>query len=219
SELKRELKKNIREDVSPLVRFKSTLDSQVESGLAEIHMIAQQEVHNIEATLALLDQKSLAAAALALSKAHAIYTVGVGISSHAAGIAALAFQHIGLKASALQHTGLNISEQLIALRKGELLLAFSLPPYSTQTIDAAILAKKRHASVIGITNRTIAPISEHCDIVLVAKTESGVPSNSLTAPLVLIYGLTSIIAAQSRPRSLDALETTIKLRKQNLDSR
>jgi len=213
SDLKRGLKKNIREDISPLERFRITLDRHEESGLSEIDTLAQQEVRNISATMSMIDKKTFSKAVNLVSRAHAIYTVGVGISSHVASIAALVLQHIGLKAAALHHSGLNISEQLITLRKNELLLAFSFPPYSTQTIEAAALAKKQQASVIGITNQSIAPITPHCDIVLVAKTESSIPSNSLSAVLVLLYALTSTVASKARARSTNALQKTLILRK------
>jgi DNA-binding MurR/RpiR family transcriptional regulator len=108
---------------------------------------------------------------------------------------------------------LRLTEHLVALGKGDVLVAFSFPPYSEQTIEAAAMAKAQGVAVVGFTNRQLAPIVEHCNVLLIAKTESRLPTNSLSAPLLLVYGLTSAIAAQTRPRSLKTLEKTIKLRK------
>ena len=105
-----------------------------------------------------------------------------------------------------------MAEQLLAIRRDEVLLAFAFPPYSAQTIEAAAAAKERGASVIGITNETLSPLAAHCKVVLVAKTNSRVPSNSITAPMVLVHGLAAAVAA-SRPRSsLKAIERAMALR-------
>jgi DNA-binding MurR/RpiR family transcriptional regulator len=211
--MKTELREDIRNMTSPLVQFRSSLDRGLEPGLAEFRHIAEQEVRNIDNTLTLLNKKAFAEAVHLLVGAHHIYTIGIGISAHLAGMVSFILRRIGLKADAIPHTGLRLTEHLVALGKGDVLVAFSFPPYSEQTIEAAAMAKAQGVAVVGFTNRQLAPIVEHCNVLLIAKTESRLPTNSLSAPLLLVYGLTSAIAAQTRPRSLRTLEKTIKLRK------
>jgi DNA-binding MurR/RpiR family transcriptional regulator len=211
--MKTELREDIRSVSSPLVQFRSSLDRGLEPGLTEFRHIAEQEVRNIDNTIALLNKKSFAEAVRLLADAKHIYTIGIGVSSHLAGMVSFILRRIGLKADVIPHNGLRPIENLIALGKGDVLIAFSFPPYSEQTIEAAALAKAQGVTVVGFTNRLLAPIAEHCDVLLMAKTDSRLPTNSLSAPLLVIYGLTSAIAAQTRPRSLKTLERTIKLRK------
>ncbi|HSQ76226.1 MAG TPA: MurR/RpiR family transcriptional regulator [Bacteroidota bacterium] len=210
--MKTELREDIRAMTSPLVQFRSTLDHGLEPGLAEFRHIAEQEVRNIDSTITLLNEKAFAKAVRLLVGAQHIYTIGIGISAHLAGMVSFILHRIGLKSDVVPHTGLRLSEHLVTLGKGDVLVAFSFPPYSEQTIEAAEMAKAQGVTVIGFTNRQLAPIAEHCNVLLIAKTESRLPTNSLSAPLLLIYGLTSAIAAQTRPRSLRTLEQTIKLR-------
>ncbi len=215
SALKREIRQSMRRNGSPLIHFKTTLDHGLETGLEEIRLIAEQEVRNIQETFGLLSKESFTRAAGLVKRAQHVNAVGIGISAHLAATTAFMLRKIGVKADAIPHTGLPVTESIIPLGKGDLLVAFSFPPYSAQTIEAVALAKKQGVSVVGITNQPLAPIVEHCDVVLVAKTESRIPSNSLTAPLMLVSGLVSSVAAKTRPLSLKALETAINLRRKH----
>jgi DNA-binding MurR/RpiR family transcriptional regulator len=214
AELKRELKLTLRHDVSPLEKFKLTLGKWQSTGLAEVGLIAEQEVRNIGATMDLLDEPTFRRSVDILSKADSIYILGVGVSAHLAGLAAFVLQHVGLRSFALQHTGLNVSEQLVRAGRGDALLAFSFPPYSPQTIEAAALAKKQGVGVVSITNLALAPIAQFSDALLVAKTGTLAPSNSLSSSLVLIHGLASAVAGTSPPRALQAIETTLSIREE-----
>jgi DNA-binding MurR/RpiR family transcriptional regulator len=213
SALKNEIKQDIRSKSSPLVHFKSTLDHGIETGFVEIRHIAEQEVKNINESIALLNRSSFSHAVNLIIRSHHVNTVGVGISSHLASTSAFLFRKIGVKADAIVHTGLRLTECIIPLGKGDILIAFSFPPYSRETIEAAAMAKERGIPVIGMTNQPLAPVSEYCETVLVAKTESRIPSNSLSAPLLVMSGLISAVAAKTKPQSLEALETAIRMRK------
>jgi DNA-binding MurR/RpiR family transcriptional regulator len=212
SEIKRGMKQEMRNPNSPLERFKLVLESRTGRDISGLGAIAQQEIDNLQTTTRLLDGSRIAKAAALLGRASLIFTAGAAISFHLAGLAAFVFQHIGLRAFPLQLAGLTMSEQLLTIQKDEVLLTFSFPPYSAQTIEAATLARAQGASVIGITNQTLSPLARHCDVVLVAKTESSGPSNSLTAPLLLIQGIAAAVASSRRPQSLKAIERTIALR-------
>jgi DNA-binding MurR/RpiR family transcriptional regulator len=213
SDLKNGLKRNLRMDPSPLEQFRVHLDAGEVAGLSEVAAIARQEVRNIDATMGLQNEAIFQRAVDILCRARAVYLVGVGVSAHLAGLAGFVLQHIGLRGFPLQHTGLDVSEQLVGVGKGDALLVFSFPPYSPQTIAAAALAKAHGAVVVSITNHAIAPIAKHSDALLVAKTDTFAPSNSLSGPLVLIHGLAAAVAARSRPRSLRAMAATLTIRK------
>jgi DNA-binding MurR/RpiR family transcriptional regulator len=213
ADLKNELRNEIRSGGSPVAEFKSSLNHGMAPGLEEVRLIAENEIKNINDSLTLLNQDSFLQCVDLVVKAKHIYSVGIGTSSHLAAITAFLFRRIGLNADAIVHTGLRLTESMIALGKGDVLIVFSLPPYSEPTLDAAKLAKEQGVSIIGVTNRLLAPIAEYCDVVLVGKSESRIPANSLSALLMLLYGLTAVTAAKSRKRSSRALDETIKLRK------
>jgi len=212
--LKAELREDIRAGGSPLVQFKNTLDHGLEPGLKEVRLIAEQEIANIQTSLSVLSEETFTKAVQMIIRADHIYTVGVGTSSHIAAVTSFLLRRIGLRADAVSHTGLRLTENLIGIRKKDLLIAFSFPPYSESTMDAAAFARHQGASVVGFSNQTLAPIAEFCDTLLISKTDSRLPANAMSAPLLLVYGLISVIAGKTRKRSSQALETTMRLRKQ-----
>jgi DNA-binding MurR/RpiR family transcriptional regulator len=216
--LKAELREDIRTGGSPLAQFKNTLDHGLEPGLKEVRLIAGQEITNIQNSLSVLSEATFAKTVQMIIKADHIYTVGVGTSAHIAAVTSFLLRRIGLRADTVTHTGLRLTESLIGIGKKDLLIAFSFPPYSESTLDAAAFAKQQKASVIGFTNEMLAPIADHCDALLIAKTDSRIPANAISAPLLLVSGLISVAAAKTRKRSSQALETTIRLRKQRTKS-
>ncbi len=210
--LKAKLKTELREDITPLERFKVTLDRRQDDGHFEAHKIARQEVQNINATLHLFDKTMFRKAVKIICRAENIFTMGMGISNYVAELTAYLFKRIGFRATALNQPGLKFTEQLIAIDRRDALVAFSLPPYSQETIDAAAFAQKQGARIVAFTNAATAPIVQFADTYLLAKTESSVFSNSLSALLVLVAALSAEAANTDRARSQEAIKKIISLR-------
>ena len=212
AELKKTLRSTLQRMRSPLEQFGMNLDDAGGEVPPAIAAIAKREARNIADTVRAFDERVFRGAVDTFARAHTVYVLGVGVSAHLAGLAAFVLQHVGLRSFALQHTGLSLSEQLIRAGKHDALLAFSFPPYSAQTIEVSRLAREQGVSVVAITNHAVAPIATCCDLLLVAKTDSLTPSNSISAPLVLVHGLAAAIAQRARPRSLKAIKTTLSIR-------
>ena len=94
----------------------------------------------------------------------------------------------------------------------DLLIAFSFPEYSHETIKVAEFARKQNVKVIAITNSIAAPIIEHSSSHLIVKTDSVNFSNSLSPIIVMIYGFISEIVAKDKNRSLEAIDKVISTR-------
>ncbi len=212
AELKKALRRTLQRGRSPLEQFGMSLDDAGGEVPPAVAAIAKREARNIADTMRAFDERAFRGAVDALARAQIVYVLGVGVSAHLAGLAAFVLQHVGLRSFALQHTGLRLSEQLIRAGKRDALLAFSFPPYSAQTIEASHLAREQGVSVVAITNHAVAPIAACCGVLLVAKTDSLTPSNSMSAPLVMVHGLAAAIAQRVRPRSLKAIKTTLSIR-------
>ena len=88
-----------------------------------------------------------------------------------------------------------VMEQLINVRAGDTVVAFSFPRYSSSTVQAVAYCHNVGAKVFGITNSMVSPLAEHCDGVLVAKSDMVSIVDSLTAPLSLVNALIVALAA------------------------
>jgi DNA-binding MurR/RpiR family transcriptional regulator len=74
-------------------------------------------------------------------------------------------------------------------------LAFSFPRYSTSTLKAAQYCNELGATVIGITNSNLSPLTKYCDYVLAAKSDMVSLVDSLVAPLSVVNALLVALAA------------------------
>ncbi|MFZ5947180.1 MAG: MurR/RpiR family transcriptional regulator [Stygiobacter sp.] len=213
--LKETLKKSLQSQLGPLERFGSDLSHVNINGRSELQFIAQQEVDNINSTLKLFDERMFMQSVSLISKAEDIFTVGMGISSFLANLTAYLLRRIGYRAFSLNESGLKFTEQLVTIDKKDLVIAFSLPPYSKETIDAAIYARKQRAHLIAITNSASAPIVQYSDVYLIAKTESRAFSNSLSPIIMLINTLSCEVAKKDKRRAQRSFQKMLALRTAN----
>lgn len=94
--------------------------------------------------------------------------------------------------------------RVLALQQGDLLLAISLPRYSTLTVELCALARERGVWVVAITDSPASPVAPHAHHVLLAPSQHAVLPAGGMGVLGLLEGLCALIAAQS-PRSREEL--------------
>jgi DNA-binding MurR/RpiR family transcriptional regulator len=88
----------------------------------------------------------------------------------------------------------------------DLLITFSFPPYSRQTVEAAQLAQRLNIPVVSFTDKKAAPISQYSLHVLIAKTDNILFTNSLGAISMLMNALVTEIALTEEQRVLNGLQ-------------
>ena len=198
-ELKNDIKNHIKLSIAPLEQFRLSIDGS-SSPATSIQQIAEYEVNNINHLVNNFDEEALHKAIGILSRAPIIYTAGFNLSSFLAGIASYLFHRVGLKSFPTSLGGRSLDEQLVTMNRDDALMAFSFPPYSTQTISAVRFAKRLNCRVIAVTNSPAAPIVKYADVVFHVKSESGIFTNSVSSTLLLLYGLVNELAILNKGR-------------------
>ena len=100
-------------------------------------------------------------------------------------------------------------EKLIGIHADDVVLGFSFPRYSAATVKGAQYCRTTGATVIGITDSMLSPLGQHCDHVLLAKSDMVSLVDSLTAPLSLVNALIVALATGREhilSKTFDALE-------------
>lgn len=203
-ELKAELSNRLRDDISPSKKLRAALkNAHLKSDF--LTTIANGEIENIQATLDSLDQTAFDKAVNILVSASNIYTMGLGVSSFLAQIAAYYLNKISTKAKPLTHGSVSFREQIISIDKDDVIIAISLQPYSYETIEAAEFAKINGIRVISLTDQLVSPITQFSDVIFTVKTESIVFINAVSSILVIIYALATGIGLSDRKASMKAL--------------
>ncbi len=162
-------------------------------------LVAQHEVHNIDRTVHYIDRNTFSGAVEVLVAARRVHTMGIGVSSLLAEVLSYELNQVGIESQALASGKLRFVEHLALARRGDVVVGFSFPPYSKETVDAAKYARQRGLGVIAITDKLTSPITFHAQHVLAVQTENMLHTNSISAISVVINALVTDIALKNKP--------------------
>ncbi len=215
AELKSEFWQGMRNNLGPLGRYKSFL--QERHGKVDfLRLMAEETTHNIQKTLELIDPLLYKKALKMIKEASHVYTIGVGISSCLAEFAAYLLNRISVNSVHLTCGPLKFTERIINLPSSDIILAFSFPPYSKETIEAARYARERGIRVISVTDKVTNEIVQHSDVSLQVVVESITISNSIMSVLVLLYSLMAQLGDELKPKTLKTIQEIEHVRKEHL---
>lgn len=170
-----------------------------------LEAVAELERHNIRSTLDGIDRAAFERVAALLFEADHVFTFGLGISAHLAELAAYLFTEHGLRANRFATHFTSPREPLVTMRPGDLLMVFSFPPYSRQTLEVLEEAAARGVQSIAITDRLSAPAVPIATESLLASTHGMTFTNATASTNVLLNALVVEIASRHRGDTVDAL--------------
>ncbi len=164
-------------------------------------MVANQDIKNINDTLNLIDTKTFDNVVDLILSSKRVYTMGLGISFLLSQILAYQLNQVGVDSYYFRSNSTSFFDQILFLNKDDLLIGFSFPPYSVETVEAAKFAKERKIRVISITNKSSSPITFQCVYSLIVKSENMLFTNSFSAISVIINALATECAKKDRNRA------------------
>jgi DNA-binding MurR/RpiR family transcriptional regulator len=191
SGIKKSLQESLNQNIFPDIKDLS--DNLIQS-------VANQDIKDINETLKLLDHHNFHEIVDWIMEADAVYTCGLGISHLLSQILAYQLTQVGIRARAFYKGSATFIEQLLYLSPKELLIAFSYPPYSRETIETAKYARQRELKVVAISNKATSPISFHAHKLLIVKSENLLYTNSLAANSVMINAIATECARRDKRR-------------------
>ncbi len=168
--------------------------------------VANLDIKNINDTLNLVERKTFDFVIDRISRAERVFTAGLGISYLLSEILAYQLTQVGISSSVLQHSHTLFNEHILFLNPKDLLIVFSFPPYSKETIEAAEYAAKRKIDVIAITNKHASPVTFFTKANLIVKSENMLYTNSFAAISVLINAIATACAIKDKQRAKKVLK-------------
>ena len=170
-----------------------------------VSTVLHADIEKLRQTCDTVERDAFQGAVRALLNAENIYILGVRSASALASFFGYYMKFLFQRVHIITNSNSGeVLEQLINVRKGDAVVAFSFPRYSNSTVQGVAYCRSAGATVIGITNSMLSPLAEYCDYVLVAKSDMVSLVDSLTAPLSLVNAL---IAALISARE-DVLRST-----------
>jgi DNA-binding MurR/RpiR family transcriptional regulator len=168
--------------------------------------VANLDIKNINDTLNLIERKSFKNVIDQISNSTKVYTAGLGISYLLSEILAYQLTQVGINASVLMHTHTLFHEQVLYMDDGDLLMLFSFPPYSKETIELAKYTSERGIKVISITNKHSSPITFYTKSNLIVESKNMLFTNSFAAISVLINAIATACAVKDKARAKKILK-------------
>lgn len=199
SEFKTEVTKSLQKSLKKLEMFPAIKIDQLKEHT--LIAVANQDIKNINDTLQLISRNTFDSVIDLILKSEKVFTMGLGISFLLSQILAYQLNQVGVDASFFRNDASTFYDQILFVTESDLIIAFSFPPYSIDTIEAAKFAKERKVPVISITNKTSAPITFHSKYSLIVKSENMLFTNSFSAISVLINAIATECAKRDKKRS------------------
>ncbi|MGH7495225.1 MAG: MurR/RpiR family transcriptional regulator [bacterium] len=190
--LRNEILQTLQANLEPADRFMLALAKH--SPDEALTLVAEHEVQNINQTILHLDRRALREVVEMLLGAARVFTMGLGISELLAKILAYELNQVAIDARPFSSGTLRFVEHLVLARDKDIVVGFSFPPYSRETVEGAAYARKKNIPLIAITDKLAAPITFHAAKVLVVRTKNMLYTNSISAISVVINALVTEIA-------------------------
>ena len=152
--------------------------------------VLQSDADKLRQTAETINRDDFSAVISAILNAKHIYLLGVRSAAALANFAGYYLNYMFSNVKVITTSGGGeMFEQLVNVEKGDVVLAFSFPRYSTATIKGAQYCRSVGATVVSVTNSYGSPLAQCGDYVLVAKSDMVSFADSLVAPLSLVNAL------------------------------
>lgn len=165
-----------------------------------LKIVAETDIRNINETLAVMNRESFNDTLTSILSADRVYTAGLGISFLLAEILSYQLNQVAVNSASFRRDSLLFYEQAMFLGEHDLLIIFSFPPYSQETIDLAKFCHEKKIKVISITNKSSAPASFYSSSTLVVKSKNLLYTNSFAAISVLINAIATEVAVRNKSK-------------------
>lgn len=175
-----------------------------------VSTVLQSDMDKLRQTSEMLDRNEFSAAVAQIRRAKRIYILGSRSVAPLASFLGYYLNFMFNNVHIVTASGASeIFEKLVGISSEDVVIAFSFPRYSAATVKGAQYCRTAGVNVIGITDSRLSPLGQHCDHVLLAKSDMVSLVDSIVAPLSVTNALLVALAAgqeQNLAKTFDALE-------------
>lgn len=186
---------NLQKELQELIKTKLTTVQRLELSNSYddeedvLRNVMKSDVENIRRTIEEINTNTFQGTIKAILNSKKVYILGMRSSTVLA-------QYLGFYLNFFMEdvnvvpSGINdIFDQLINIKENDVVIGISFPRYSKKTMEAVDFAKKKGATIVGITDSPFSPITNYSNYVLTARSNMASFVDSLVAPMSLINAL------------------------------
>ena len=175
-----------------------------------VSMVLQSDADKLRQTSEILDRDEFQSAVNAILNGKRIYVMGARSAAPLASFLGYYLNFMFNNVHVVTVSGCSeMFEKVIDIDADDVVVAFSFPRYSAATAKGAQYCRTTGAKVIGITDSRLSPLGQHCDHVLLAKSDMVSLVDSIVAPLSVVNALLVALASgreQTLSKTFDTLE-------------
>lgn len=216
-EFQEQLRREVHERLSsPLARYHEGDSQDAESLLSRALEVSR---HNLQATLELLSHRDVDEVVDLLADVRRrVLVLGGRLSSPLARYLAGQLHLLRPGIALVESERTAAAQQLIDMRKGDVLVVFDYRRYQADTIESARLVAAQGVNVALFTDPWLSPASAFARQVVVTSVETGGPFDSLVGATAVLEAVVAAVLAklglraQSRMQSLEQLSASAVIR-------
>lgn len=163
----------------------------------------EHDVRLLQRTIAALDVDVLNEAVDIVLQSSKRYVCGGLTTFSVAHFVAMTLGRVCGETTLLSGTDGTVALQLSTIGPGDALLAFTFPPYASQTMRVVKLGKELGAKVIAVTDSLVSPIAKSADVIIPCKWAGLTLQNSLVPLMAIANLLTNGVIAKAQDATLE----------------
>lgn len=203
-ELQEALGEIVKNRLTSLQRIEIAHDKMANADI--LSKVINSDISKMRSTLENIDKQAFDNAVEAILNAKQLYILGVRSASAISGFMAFYFNLLFSNFRPVNTSSASeMFEQILRVEEGDVVIGVSFPRYSRRTVKALEFAKRKGATVIGITDSPQSPVVEQSSISLFAKTDMVSFVDSLVAPLSLVNALIVAIGVRKKEEITNTL--------------
>ena len=196
---------------SPLARYREEPEGDGSKSLLDSALGVA--AHNVEATKGLLASRDFEEAVHVLSDVRRrVMIIGGRVSAPLARYLAAQMHLLRPGTGFVDVERAAPAQQLIDMRKTDVLVVFDYRRYQPDTIECARLAASRGCDVVLFTDQWLSPASAFARQVLVTSVETVGPFDSLVGAMAVLEGLVAAVLHELGPRAEARMQSLERLR-------
>lgn len=178
----------VRAELSPAERLGQKGKYDLE-GSSPAELAFRRDKENLALTEHNLSLDSVRQAAQKIAEAHRVWVIGMIESAAVAKLLGTLLSYIVPEVTIVEHDGMETVVPLKKVGPRDVVIGISFPRYALQTIRAIEYCKGKGATIIALTDSTVAPAAETASICLVCNVDMISFFNSYTAVISVINAL------------------------------
>lgn len=167
--------------------------------------VVRADMAALQETVSRIPADTVAAFRDSLLGAREVYVLGLRSSFAVAYYFHYAYRMLRGNALLVTGVGGTLFDGLRGIGKGDVLLSFSVRPYTRETVRAVEFASREGATVLAVTDSMASPVARHADHALTVLAESPSLFQSLVPALSMAQGLLAVLVAGADEAAMAAI--------------